>query len=63
MGNVSLNDLTNPVRITGFTKVTIIMQNAIRVGKLVSVIPVTAALLESEKVCKGSCISLDAETA
>ena len=57
-----LNDLTNPVLVTGYTKVTIIMQKANLPEKLVYVIPVAAALLESQEVSKGCCIRLDTET-
>ena len=57
-----LNDLTNPVLVTGYTKVTIIMQKANLSGKLVYVIPVAAALLESQEVCESCCICLDTET-
>ena len=54
-----MNDITNPVFDTGYTKVTIIVQKA---TILVIIIPVAAALLESQKVCKCRCIGLDTET-
>ena len=68
MGNV-LNECANPF--TGYTKLAIIVQKATIINNnltfalakhvLEIIVPVAAALLESQEVSKGCCIGLDTE--
>ena len=54
----SLEMCVNPR--SGYAKLAFLLQKASQI--LIIVVPVTAALLESQKVCQCSSISLDSET-